>query len=54
MIVTLIDVNDNHPVFEPSKYQVTVSEHILLKTTLIHLYVCATVNGISVKQEATL
>ena len=38
VIVTLIDVNDNQPVFEPAKYQ--VSEH-------------ATDNNISIKREAT-
>lgn len=32
VIVTLIDVNDNHPVFEPAKYQVTVSELTLVQT----------------------
>ena len=34
VIVTLIDVNDNQPVFEPAKYQ--VSKHKPLKTTLKH------------------
>lgn len=34
MTVTLIDVNDNRPVFEPAKYQVTVSEHTPVQTTL--------------------
>ena len=34
VIVTLIDVNDNHPVFEPAQYQVTVSDHMLLKSKL--------------------
>lgn len=34
--VTLIDVNDNYPVFEPTKYQ--VGEHAPLKTPLTHLY----------------
>lgn len=30
VIVTLIDVNDNNPVFEPTVYQVKVSEHTLV------------------------
>ena len=54
MIVTLIDVNDNHPVFESAQYQVTISEHTLLKTTPIHLYVRTTENAISIKQKARL
>ena len=43
--VTLIDVNDNHPVFEPAKYQVTVLEHTPLKTTLIHSYMQRTMTN---------
>lgn len=33
--VTLIDVNDNHPVFEPAVYQVTVSEHTPVQSSTV-------------------
>ena len=32
--VTLIDINDNNPIFEPAEYQVTVSEHAPVQTTI--------------------
>ena len=34
VIVTLIDVNDNNPVFEPTAYQVKVSKRTLIQTGL--------------------
>ena len=32
--VNLIDINDNHPVFELAEYQVTVSDYASVQTTI--------------------
>ena len=49
MIVTLIDINDNQPVFEPAKYQ--VSKRKPLKTALKHVYVNTTNNDITTNER---
>lgn len=37
LIVKVLDINDNVPIFNPTEYQANITEHSSIGTTVVHL-----------------
>lgn len=38
LIVKVLDINDNEPVFNPTEYRANITEHSSIETTVVHLH----------------